>query len=560
MKLTYFALSLSLSLSPLFLSSLSLSLVFSPSRFLSLHQANAQQTQQQQQQQQQQSLSRTAGSGINAIRNMRGGQRGNEYGDAMPASGATANSSDYDKVRAAVMSRSASTSAVGRTAPPFHQNDSVLVGEELSGDQDGGDVLMVDDDEDEELEIEKDVLKDGLGGGANSPGKKNGSSSYRPRSAGDARFGGRNKAGDGGGLKITRPRTAAAAGRAAAAVSAVSASVPTTPLKSQLIAGDYVLKTPEQSAMELAEKIEMMDQLASEARQKLQEINQDFFSEEQRGGGAKVERSSKKTKRRPKSAVEPDQRGGGGGEGEGGGGITTPQHLHQHQQMAVPAVATFSPLNPTDWLHGAKERNSGNIKKLIDQRDATQKLVVDRERELKAVKFKLGKQTKEQEDNEDASRRTIGDLREKTVAFDAEQAKLQENCDAIVRAKEEAYASIVEAKEKCAFEKETAELTAIETNRKYIECCEVLAKEKLLKREEEVKVAQGTKMALSAKGAKTMQMLVSKQTIEGLRTKLAEGKAHEEALDTELRKLNAKNSELGKGEAKNKLQVRAGDG
>jgi hypothetical protein len=85
-----------------------------------------------------------AGSATNLIRSMRM--------NPPVANPQNVTNSDYDKVRAAVLSR---TVPPKPTPPPLH-NDSVLVGEELSGDQDVADVLMLDDDEGEELEIEMD--------------------------------------------------------------------------------------------------------------------------------------------------------------------------------------------------------------------------------------------------------------------------------------------------------------------------------------------------------------------------------------------------------------------
>jgi hypothetical protein len=177
----------------------------------------------------------------------------------------------------------------------------------------------------------------------------------------------------------------------------MSASVPTTPVKSHLPPSSAPTspathRSPEKSAHELAEKIEMMDKLASEARQKLQEM-------EMWESTGKAKATGGSSSKRPKSAVQFGS--------------------HEAAPAAAAAATTtsgpvFTPLAPEGWLQGAKERNQANIRKLVEQRDETRKIVVAREKEIKAAKYQMAKLKKEHAERENFDRRLIDELKVKT--------------------------------------------------------------------------------------------------------------------------------------------------
>ena len=334
---------------------------------------------------------RGAGGGINAIRTMKMSQTAPAFN---PDDAHNPNPNEYDKVRARVLSKTNDPNPVKATptlssSNAHLNNDSVLVGEEIEGDTDA---LLLDDDLDDGVEDDLSPDLNPLNVSADSPPHKTPTNNaYRPRSAGDARFEpSRAAAGRDKETKIARPRTATVAGRAPKA--AISTSVPTTPTKKPpqpqppVASAPQDRKMPERSVKELKEHIDMMDQLAKEARQKIKEMDEYRKT------------PSTSVSRRPKSAAA---------------ATTTTTTATAPPSPSKPPVQgpTFTPLDPTEWLHGAKERNDANVRKLIEQRDATQKIVAAKEKELKNLKLVVEKQAREFKERDGFNVKVIEEFR-----------------------------------------------------------------------------------------------------------------------------------------------------
>jgi len=105
-------------------------------------------------------------------------------------------------------------------------------------------------------------------------------------------------------------------------------------------------------------------------------------------------------------------------------------------------------------------------------------------------------------------------------------------------------------------EKVEAQQSAAESRARYISCCAVLAKEKLVKKHSAIKAAREHSKAVHVSGQKNLQTLVYKQTIANLEQKLASEKKHSIELSNTLKDLHSHNHDLKKHHAKTKLQER----
>mmetsp|Transcript_8229 Transcript_8229/g.14971 ORF Transcript_8229/g.14971 Transcript_8229/m.14971 type:complete len:1135 (-) Transcript_8229:65-3469(-) len=419
----------------------------------------------------------------------------------------------YQSVRVAVATKNNATSAVARS--PY------LDAEEVPVPEDDGSV---------ELPIDQDLSSNGS--------ENNTPSASRPKSAGFERpF--KNS-------QPNRPKTASTTGRAkgftATAPAAASShyksnSTPSSPLRiGESPQRRDINVTPEKARDTLVDKIEEMDKLANEARQALTDMAETVGSVSR----TPPPHAKMTVQRRPKSAQPAMMRGKKGSSGY--------QNPHTHTPTLPPYAS--------ELLASANERNQGNIRKLIEQREAARLLLVGKEAEVKGIKYTLKKIEREQKEKEDFNERLIKGLQERIDSFDGDQTKLRAQCQKQVDEVRGELDSLRSLNVKLASEKVQAEHSAAETRQKYIDCCSVLAKEKLLKRVQEVKANKSIKQEIRAKGQKNLQMLVYRSTIERLNKQLAEERAHSMETEKHLRQMHQKHDVLKKVDAKAKLKAR----
>ncbi|GMI10728.1 hypothetical protein TrLO_g9028 [Triparma laevis f. longispina] len=343
-----------------------------------------------------------------------------------------------------------------------------------------------------------------------------------------------------------RPKTAGTSGRAkgftATAPAATSSlyksnSSPSSPAR--------VNVTPEKARDNLVDKIEEMDRLANEARQALTDMAETV-------GVASPDRTppprAKTTgQRRPKSA-QPAMMGRKKAAQSGLSSTGGYQNPHTYTPTLPPYAS--------ELLASANKRNQGNIRKLIEQREAARELLVSKEAEVKGIKYSLKKIEREKKEKEDFTERLVQGLQNRVENFDGDQSKLLSECQKQIEEVRGELEGLRSLNIKLASEKVKAEHSAVQSRQKYIDCCSVLAKEKLLKRVQEVKASKSVKKEMFAKGQKNLQMLVFKNTIERLNKQLTEERAHSMEVEKHLRQVHQKHDALKVIDAKSKLKAR----
>ena len=287
--------------------------------------------------------------------------------------------------------------------------------------------------------------------------------------------------------------------------------------------------------MKLAHKIDMMDKLANEARKALTDLT-DFTNTPV----AAPPREAEKTplpRRRPKSAVEM-------------GGRRVPH------KVRTPQPSTANPQLSAELLSKSKARHSANIKKLIEQREETMKLVLQKEKEVKSIRTHMKRLEREGKEREDFDSRLIQEYKGKVDNFEEDKQAVVAQWEARVKEIKREIEELQKLNVKYSQEKVQAQQAAAESREKYISCCAVLAKEKLLKRHNEIKTSRATQKNSKIKGQKNLQMLVYKQSINNLEQKLISEKKHSLELSSTLKELHDHNHDLKKHHAKSKLKTR----
>ena len=127
--------------------------------------------------------------------------------------------------------------------------------------------------------------------------------------------------------------------------------------------------------------------------------------------------------------------------------------------------------------------------------------------------------------------RLIEEYKGKISKFESEKGGVREECEKKISEIRKDFERSQSLCEKYSREKVEAQQSAADSREKYLACCAVLAKEKLMKRHQEIKAMRSTSKAASLSGQKNMQMLVYKQTISTLHKKLEREKKHASELE-----------------------------
>jgi hypothetical protein len=132
-----------------------------------------------------------------------------------------------------------------------------------------------------------------------------------------------------------------------------------------------------------------------------------------------------------------------------------------------------------ELLSKSKARHSANVKKLIEQREETMKLVLQKEKEIKSIRLYMKRLEREGKEKEDFDSRLIQEYKEKVENFEQDKLAVVAEGEARVKQIKKEIEELQKLNVKYSQEKVQAQQAASESREKYISCCAVLAKEKV---------------------------------------------------------------------------------
>jgi len=159
-------------------------------------------------------------------------------------------------------------------------------------------------------------------------------------------------------------------------------------------------------------------------------------------------------------------------------------------------------LNPFPLAHEPKEPNIDPSIAKIQHMKNVHKLIADvqeRDSELKLLRWNLKKSQKQHEEKTKFNKQIIANMKAKIELFDQKEKNIRTSCDMEIKAVTEEMDEVKNTNKMMAAKVGRIEHSIEETQRKYVDVCATLAKEKLLRRTREAQTEQAKKDVLSEK-------------------------------------------------------------